>query len=82
MKPHHGSTTIWVKEPVFQTPKADGTLKEIYRTTPTDPTGREIYEATPPNPYVRGVVDQTKARESVLAPEAVMTVGCWNVRTL
>jgi len=72
----------YVKDPEFQTPKADGNLKEICRTTPTNPNGREIYEATLPNPNGRGVVDQPKARESVLTPKAVMTVGCWNVRTL
>jgi len=69
----------WVEDLVFQTPKADGTLKAIYRTTPTNPTEREIYEATLPNPNERGVVDQPKARESVLTPKAVMTVGFWNV---
>jgi len=63
-------THTWVKVPAIPTLQADGPLIEIH-------------EATPLNPHGRGAADRPHAGESnILTPKSILTVGCWNVRTL
>ena len=68
-------TYTWVKVPASSTQVADDSLYE---------TGSlyEIDEAPPPNPHGRGAVDESKVNGSILTPKSILTVGCWNVRTL
>lgn len=63
-------TYTWVKVPAISTQKADDPLNENH-------------EATPLNPLGRGVADRLHAKESIiLTPKSILTIGCWNVRTL
>ena len=62
-------TNTWVKAPAIPTQKAD------------DPHN-ETDEATPPNPNGRETVDRSHTKESLLTPKSILTVGCWNARTL
>jgi hypothetical protein len=60
----------WVKVPALPPQQADGPLLEIYEATSSNPHGREA-------------ADGLHANESnILTPKSIMTVGCWNVRTL
>src|SRR5664279_2056080 len=63
-------TYTWVKVPATSTQQAEDPLIGTH-------------EATPLNPHGRGAADRSKAKEStILTPKSILTVGCWNVRTL
>ena len=51
-------------------------------TQKADDPRNETDEASPPNSNGRGAVDRSHTKESLLTPKSILTVGCWNVRTL
>jgi len=63
------STNNWVRVPATLTENADDSLLETYK-------------ATPPKPHVRGMVDRLHTNESLLNQKTILTIDCWNVRTL
>jgi len=78
-------TNTWVKVPAISTQKADDPLPENHEATSLEAIHSlaETHEATPLNPHGRGGVDRSHAKEStILTPKSILTVGCWNVRTL
>jgi hypothetical protein len=71
MRSQHNST--WVKAPDTQLRVVDDT-----RTGAT----KGVYDAASPNLQGREAVDTLSTKRAILTPNTVMTVGCWNTRTL
>src|SRR5208282_1030094 len=69
-------THTWVKVPATTNQVADDPPNEIEKSF------YETDETTPANPNGRGAADRSNAKGSILTPKSIMTVGCWNVRTL